>query len=88
MAGIPEALTELIRPARDFFPGVVNSMSDGEALLKAILEQPDDDTPRLVYADWLLENGLGLRADFICRRVREAGVERDIEWVILAEHEP
>ncbi len=33
-------------------------MSDGEALLKAILEQPDDDTPRLVYADWLQENGL------------------------------
>lgn len=27
------------------------------ALLKAILENPDDDLPRLVFADWLEENG-------------------------------
>lgn len=31
-------------------------MSDGEALLAAILANPDDDAPRLVYADWLEEN--------------------------------
>jgi uncharacterized protein (TIGR02996 family) len=24
-----------------------------DAFLEAILEQPDDDTPRLMYADWL-----------------------------------
>lgn len=30
-------------------------MSDGSALLAAILEQPGEDTPRLVYADWLEE---------------------------------
>jgi uncharacterized protein (TIGR02996 family) len=28
---------------------------DDEALLRAILEHPDDDAPRLVYADWLEE---------------------------------
>jgi uncharacterized protein (TIGR02996 family) len=32
-------------------------MSDREALLRAILEAPDDDAPRLVYADWLQESG-------------------------------
>lgn len=28
-------------------------MNDGDALLAAIRARPDDDTPRLVYADWL-----------------------------------
>lgn len=32
-------------------------MSDRHALLAAILANPDDDTPRLVYADWLDEFG-------------------------------
>jgi uncharacterized protein (TIGR02996 family) len=31
-------------------------MSDEAALLAAILAQPDEDTPRLVYADWLDEH--------------------------------
>lgn len=31
-------------------------MDTGEQLYKAILENPDDDTPRLIYADWLDEN--------------------------------
>jgi uncharacterized protein (TIGR02996 family) len=31
-------------------------MSEREALLRAILDAPDDDAPRLVYADWLQEN--------------------------------
>ncbi|MBN9120056.1 MAG: TIGR02996 domain-containing protein [Planctomycetes bacterium] len=32
-------------------------MNDRDALLRAILVQPDDDTARLVYADWLDEYG-------------------------------
>ena len=32
-------------------------MSDGDALLSAILARPDEDVPRLAYADWLDENG-------------------------------
>lgn len=40
-------------------------MTDGEALLAAILAQPAEDTPRLVYADWLQENGQPERAEFI-----------------------
>src|SRR5688500_1981869 len=40
-------------------------MNDGQALLDAVCETPDDDTPRLVYADWLEENGEADRAEFI-----------------------
>jgi uncharacterized protein (TIGR02996 family) len=38
-------------------------MTDTEAaLLRAICEQPDEDTPRLVFADWLTEHGGPLNA--------------------------
>lgn len=40
-------------------------MNDGDALLAAILANPDDDTARLVYADWLQEHGDEDRAAFI-----------------------
>src|SRR5262249_17951831 len=36
-----------------------------EAFLAAIVEDPDDDTPRLVYADWLDEHDQPERAEFI-----------------------
>jgi uncharacterized protein (TIGR02996 family) len=32
-------------------------MNHNDALLQAVLASPDDDTPRLVYADWLEERG-------------------------------
>jgi uncharacterized protein (TIGR02996 family) len=40
-------------------------VNTGDALLHACLDNPDDDTPRLVYADWLQENGDPDRAEFI-----------------------
>jgi uncharacterized protein (TIGR02996 family) len=40
-------------------------MRDDEAFLRAVIEQPDDDLPRLVYADWLDEHGEPERAEFI-----------------------
>jgi uncharacterized protein (TIGR02996 family) len=40
-------------------------MTDGDALRRAVLADPDDDTARLVYADWLQENGQADRAEFI-----------------------
>src|SRR5438067_1186426 len=36
-----------------------------EALFQTILEHPDEDAPRLVYADWLDEHGDPDRAEFI-----------------------
>jgi uncharacterized protein (TIGR02996 family) len=50
-------------------------MSDGEGLLAAILANPDEDVPRLVYADWLQENGRPERAEFIRVQVEVARVE-------------
>src|SRR5690242_12658735 len=40
-------------------------MSDEKALLSAIWAHPHEDTPRLVYADWLQEHGQPERAEFI-----------------------
>lgn len=39
--------------------------SDGDALFRAICEEPWEDTPRLIYADWLEEHDDALRAEFI-----------------------
>src|SRR5947209_3221724 len=52
---------------------------DDRAFLGAIIEHPDDDGPRLVYADWLDENGGTVRADFI--RLQCDMAKRDPESV-------
>jgi uncharacterized protein (TIGR02996 family) len=36
-----------------------------KGFLKAIIENPDDDTPRLVYSDWLDDHGQPERTEFI-----------------------
>jgi uncharacterized protein (TIGR02996 family) len=36
-----------------------------DELLQAVIENPDDDAPRLVFADWLENHGEGERAEFI-----------------------
>src|SRR4051795_7636039 len=40
-------------------------MADDDAFLRAIIDNPDDDVPRLVYADYLDEHGDPERAEFI-----------------------
>ncbi len=40
-------------------------MTEQDAFLRAILEAPADDAPRLIYADWLEENGEREEAEFI-----------------------
>jgi uncharacterized protein (TIGR02996 family) len=40
-------------------------MTDEDAFLEAIRAAPDEDAPRLIYADWLDENGDSDRAEFI-----------------------
>jgi uncharacterized protein (TIGR02996 family) len=40
-------------------------MSVEEAFLRSIIEAPDDDTPRLVFADWLDDHENPARAEFI-----------------------
>jgi uncharacterized protein (TIGR02996 family) len=46
------------------------------AFLKAIREDPDDDTPRLVFADWLDEHG-DRRGDMIRLSIEEAHTPYD-----------
>ena len=40
-------------------------MSEGDDLYRAVLDSPEDDAPRLIYADWLDEHGRPDRAEFI-----------------------
>jgi uncharacterized protein (TIGR02996 family) len=46
-------------------------MTDRDALLVAIHATPDDDAPRLVFADWLDEHGEPERAEFIRLQVAQ-----------------
>jgi uncharacterized protein (TIGR02996 family) len=55
-------------------------MSDEKALLASIWEQPHEDTPRLVYADWLQETGVPAnvaRAEFIRVQCELARLDED-----------
>lgn len=49
---------------------------DAKALLAAVLAAPDDDAPRLVYADWLLEQG-DPRGEFIAVQCELASLGQD-----------
>lgn len=54
-------------------------MTDGDALLAAILAEPDEDTPRHMYADWLEEDGRREQSEFIRTQLELARTpERDI----------
>jgi uncharacterized protein (TIGR02996 family) len=63
-------------------------MTDREALYRAILANPDDDTLRLIYADALEEEGDARRAAFIRAQVQLARVpEYDPAWVRTRYHD-
>ena len=47
------------------------------SFLEDIIAHIDDDTPRLVYADWLMENGHDERAEFIRVQIQRARLP---EW--------
>ena len=52
-------------------------MSAEQGLLSDICESPEDDTPRLVYADWLEEHDQPERAEFIRVQIELARLSRD-----------
>jgi uncharacterized protein (TIGR02996 family) len=61
-------------------------MTDGDALYRAIVARPEDDTPRLVYADWLEENGREEEAEFTRLECRLEASTPDLpEYVELLE---
>lgn len=45
-------------------------MTHGDAILRAILEEPRDDLHRLAFADWLEEQGDDARAEFVRVQIR------------------
>lgn len=53
--------------------------TDERAFLDAICTQPDDDTARLVYADWLAENGQPDRGEFIRAEIELANTPPNTE---------
>jgi uncharacterized protein (TIGR02996 family) len=74
---------------------MADAMTHDEAFLLAIRDEPDDDAPRLIYADWLEDHGEEARAEFIraqCERVRpDADPARAAElgpraWRLLVEN--
>jgi uncharacterized protein (TIGR02996 family) len=52
-------------------------MSERDALLRRIIDEPDADAPRLVFADWCEENGEPDRAEFIRAQIQLEGMP---EW--------
>src|SRR5262245_36299100 len=71
-------------------------MTTEDAFLQAIIDAPDDDTPRLIYADWLEDHGHPERSVFIrvqCELAKEPDERRRPagllakEQALLKEHE-
>lgn len=64
-------------------------MTADEAFLRDIAANPDDDATRLIYADWLDENGDPARAEFIRVQIGLASLpeEDDRRWPLLAREQ-
>src|SRR5947208_3614108 len=71
-------------------------MSTETDLLRAIRDNPDEDTPRLMYADYLDEEGFAARAEFIRVQIERSQLPEDDprrraledrEHELLGEHE-
>lgn len=67
-------------------------LSDRDALFAAVCANPEEDTPRLMFADWLDEHGEPERAEFIrlqCElaRLAEDGSDSQPLYEFLCEHD-
>src|SRR4051794_30439631 len=63
-------------------------MTPADAFLCDIIEHPEDDAPRLVYADWLDDHGQPERAEFIRLQCRLASLpDRDPQGPALRQRE-
>lgn len=64
-------------------------MDEEESLLKLIRESPDDDRPRLAYADWVERDGDAPRAEFIrvqCKLSSTDLSDSDRQFLMEREH--
>src|SRR4051794_13893528 len=77
-----------VRVRRDDRASVMDLLSQHESFLRAIYDAPDDDTPRLVYADFLEEHGDPDKAAYIrmeCEAARADDTKRsELDPVRLA----
>lgn len=55
-------------------------MNDRDAFIAAIRAHPDEDTPRLAFADWLQENGDEERGAFVRAQVQLGWVDPGVEF--------
>lgn len=83
-------LQRLARALAHLAPSAAAAPEDDTALLEAIAARPDDDGPRLVYADWLTERRHP-RGEFIVLQVQRAKGQvskaaRAREAELLASH--
>ena len=62
-------------------------MPSHAGFLRDILANPEDDAPRLVYADWLDEHGDEARAELIRVGCERARLEEGPRWAALAVRE-
>lgn len=61
--------------------------STEQAMLKAIQDQPDDDAPRLIYADWLDEHNQSDRAELIRLQCAKERLETQLKQMKERETE-
>src|SRR5438105_6868897 len=62
-------------------------MTDHDALLRAIVEHPAEDTPRLVFADWLDEHADAFPTP-VAVRLRAAFIRADIAMSQRDDYDP
>src|SRR5262245_2269860 len=69
------------------------NMAEQDELLQAVLDQPDDDAPRLAYADWCAQQSdepTRTRAEFIRAQIRLTRQINNLtyeEWFDLSQRE-
>src|SRR3954452_6679514 len=61
-------------------------MGDHDALVRAVCAHPDDDTPRLIYADFIEEHGEADRAAFVRAQVELARTPAWEPFAVLCHH--
>lgn len=63
-------------------------MTEDSDFVRAIEAKPDDDIPRLIYADWLDDRGESARAEFIRLQIELASIDEfDPRWPELTHRE-
>lgn len=73
--GVPIQRLEFLELIRDR-PTLVSRSAEEAGLLRAILDDPADDVPRLIYADWLEDRG-DPRGEFIRVQCELASLDGD-----------